>query len=112
MARRTTHASPSADTGRRARRSWPQLANEPTLALLANVAALEAVSRRTPSYEPAAMLLRSHRLPLVAGSPHAADAAQTSGVLDGLDDHEKANLRIILREAIAAQEELEKAAQP
>jgi hypothetical protein len=93
------------------RRSLRELADEPALVPLADLAALEAVSRITPSYEPAAMLLRSHRLPLLAGSPHEADAAQTSGVLEGFDDHEKANLRIILREAIAAREEIEKAAQ-
>jgi hypothetical protein len=88
------------------------LADEPTLVLLADVAALEAVSRGTLSYEPAAMVLRSHRPQLLPESPHETGAAQTSGVLEGFDDHEKANLRIILREAIAAQEELEKAAQP
>jgi hypothetical protein len=84
-------------------------ANEPTRAMLANVAALEATAAcSTPSY--AAMLLHLHRSPLSAELARDTRSSGPSGVLDGLDDHEKANLRVILREAIAAREELEKVA--
>jgi hypothetical protein len=73
--------------------------------MLANVAGLEAISARsTPSYAPAAMLLRLHRSPVLTESTRDAHVTGPSGVLDGLDDHEKANLRVILREVIAARE--------
>jgi hypothetical protein len=79
--------------------------------MLAPVAGLEAMSgRSTPSY--AAMLLHLHRSPLLAELTQDAPGAKPSGVLDGLDDQEKANLRAILREAIAEREAAEKAAQP
>jgi hypothetical protein len=80
-------------------------ANEPTRAMLANVAAFEAMThRRMQSHESAALLLRLHRSRRLAELAQEADHDRPSGVLDGLDDHEKANLRAILREAIAARE--------
>jgi hypothetical protein len=85
--------------------------NEPTRVLLANAAALEAITAcSTPSYAPAAMLLRLRRSPLVAELAEKAETTGPSGVLEELDDHEKANLRAILREAIAEKEAAERAA--
>jgi hypothetical protein len=73
--------------------------------MLANVAGLKAMTdRRTQSHEFAALLLRLHRSRPLAEPTQKADTAGPSGVLDGLDDHERANLRVILREAIAARE--------
>ena len=84
---------------------------EPTCILLANAAALEAITAcSTPSYAPAAMLLRLRRSPLLAELTQKAETAGSSGVLDGLDDHEKASLRVILCEAIAEKEAAERAA--
>lgn len=110
MARRTSYVSPSGATGARVGRMGKGSANEPTRAMLANVVGLEAISARsTPSCT--AMLLHLHRSPLLAKIRQDAQSSGPSGVLDGLDDHEKANLKVILREALAEREERDRAAQ-
>ncbi|MGA2514601.1 MAG: hypothetical protein ABSG37_13445 [Candidatus Limnocylindrales bacterium] len=79
--------------------------NERTRPLSANVAALEALTdRRTRSHQFAALLLRLRRSRRLAEPTQDSNGEGPSGVLDGLDDHERANLRVILREAIAARE--------